>query len=253
MAEIVAIVDITRDRAEYPAFQRLAGGLAEGARAIVSERYDARMLYSDELSAEQLIEQTSDAAAVILLGGEDVTPEFYGGPEEYTGKGPHHREVDARQIELIRHLAAERTPTLGICRGAQIMNVALGGTLVQHLEVPGHRNPEILKDLTLRTHAVDIDAESIVGRAMALSRGARRADGAVIAEVQSAHHQAIGEPGAGLRVVARASDGVVEAVQHEEAPMVGVQWHPEDPNTSGEQVTFLLSALIGGDAAGSLE
>lgn len=243
MTETIAIVDITRDRPEHQSFQRLAGGLAEGARKIVSQNYDARMLYSDELNAEQLIEQTRDAAAVIFLGGEDVTPEFYGGADDYTGKGPHHRVADERQIELIRHLAAQRTPTLGICRGAQIMNVALGGTLVQHLEVPGHRNPNILTDLTLHTHSVDIEAESIVGQAMGEAASAQNSDGVVTVDVQSAHHQSIDRTGPELRVVARTPDGVIEAVQHESAPMVGVQWHPEDPKTSGEQVTFLLRVL----------
>ena len=245
MTKRVVLIELTRDRAQNPAFQRLAGRLAEGARALAAREFDARLLYADELDVEQLIEATADAAAVVFLGGEDVDPVFYDGATEYPGGGTHHRLADERQIALIRHLERERTPVLGICRGAQIVNVALGGTLVQHLEVPGHRNPNILHDLTLATHSVRVEEGSRIARAMADDATARRDGEHVVVDVQSAHHQAIEQPGRGLRVVARSADGVIEAIEHENVPILGVQWHPEDPNSSGEQVGYLLRVLTG--------
>lgn len=240
---LVAIVDLTRDRPERQAFQRLAGGLAESMRRLAAEHYRVRMVYTDELTTDGLIQQTADADVVVFLGGEDVAPSFYGGSEDYEGMGAQLAAEDGRQIELIRRLVAERTPTLGVCRGAQIVNVALGGTLVQHLEVPGHRNPQILKDLRLATHDVELSAGSRLAEAFAGEAG-KHAD--VTVSVQSAHHQAIDVPGAGLKVVGRADDGVIEAVEHETAPLIAVQWHPEDPNTDGEQVTILLRSLLQG-------
>lgn len=253
MAHTVTLIDITRDRPANPAFQALAGSLAEGARRVASERYETTVLYADEWDAAQLIEQTEGASALVFLGGEDVDPMFYDGSADYPGSGTHHTLADERQIELIQHHARLGTPILGICRGAQMLNVALGGTLVQHLEVPGHRNPNILNDLTLATHTVEIDEDSRVGRAMRADDTARAADGTVTVAVQSAHHQAIDRPGEGLRIVGRSADGVVEAVEHVSAPIAGVQWHPEDPNTSGAQVTFLLETLVAPERTSSLE
>src|SRR5690606_32278417 len=161
----------------------------------------------------------------------------------YTGEGLHYREVDEREAEMVRRLAERGVPQLGICRGAQLVNVAMGGTLVQHLEVPGHRNPSILDDRTLAAHEVSIDGESRLGRAFA-PLGATGDDGHVRLVVQSSHHQAVAEPGEGMRAVARTDDGVVEAIEHETAPLFAVQWHPEDPQIDAAQVTVLLTLLL---------
>lgn len=243
MTKRVVLIELTRDRADNPTFQRLAGRLAEGARALAAREFDAQLLYADELDVEELIAATTDAAAVVFLGGEDVDPVFYDGATQYQGGGTHNSLADQREIALIRYLERGRIPVLGICRGAQIVNVALGGTLVQHLEVPGHRNPNILQDLTLVTHPVRIEQPSKVAQAMSANTTARRDGDHVVVDVHSAHHQAIEKPGRGLRVVARSADGVIEAVEHENAPILGVQWHPEDPNSSGEQVSYLLRIL----------
>jgi putative glutamine amidotransferase len=151
--------------------------------------------------------------AVCLSGGPDLDPDAYGAPDRHAELGPTEPGLDAFELALARAADARGLPVLGICRGAQALNVARGGTLHQHL--PGHRQTEAG---TETTHAV------------AIARGSRLAAiaGAGELAVNSFHHQAVDALGHGLRVAARAADGTVEAI---EAPgprlFLGVQWHAE--------------------------
>jgi putative glutamine amidotransferase len=150
---------------------------------------------------------------ICLSGGPDLDPDAYGAPERHAELGPTEPGLDAFELELARAADARGLPILGICRGAQALNVARGGTLHQHL--PGHRQTE---PATATTHTVHIEPDS------------RLADvaGAGRLRVNSFHHQAVDVLGRGLRVVAQAADGIVEAI---EAPgtrlVLGVQWHAE--------------------------
>ncbi len=148
---------------------------------------------------------------ICLSGGPDLDPVAYGAPERHVELGPTEPSLDAFELELVK-LALERgLPILAICRGAQALNVACGGTLHQH--VPGHRQTAMA---TETTHAVTISARSRLHRIV----------GARSIEVNSFHHQAVDRVGAGLRVVARAGDGTIEGIEGA-GFTVGVQWHAE--------------------------
>ena len=153
---------------------------------------------------------------LLVIGGDDVDPALYG-EEPHPDLGPVDRARDDFEIALIRAASAGRVPTLGICRGVQVMNVALGGTLHQHV-------PAEVPDAIAHGGGYD-DLHEI-----AVAKGCRLA--AVVGEsrlaVNSHHHQAIDRPAKGLVVTARAPDGVIEGAEAPGHPfLVGVQWHPE--------------------------
>jgi len=146
-----------------------------------------------------------------MTGGGDLDPENYGAPptRERRACDPIR---DGWDIALCR-LAVERDlPTLAICRGSQILNVALGGTLVQHIE-----------------DHFDIDRynEGRPRRVDRCGQHGRRMTGASRLGANTLHHQALMTPGDGVRVVAQAPDMTIEAIEVEGKPVVGVQWHPE--------------------------
>ncbi len=148
---------------------------------------------------------------ICLSGGPDLDPIAYGAPDRHVELGPTEPSLDAFELELVK-LALERgLPILAICRGAQALNVACGGTLHQH--VPGHRQTAMA---TETTHAVTISARSRLHRIV----------GARTIAVNSFHHQAVDRVGRGLRVVARAEDGTIEGIEGA-GFTVGVQWHAE--------------------------
>jgi putative glutamine amidotransferase len=150
---------------------------------------------------------------ICLSGGPDLDPDTYGAAERHAELGPTEPDLDAFELELARAADASGLPLLGICRGAQALNVARGGTLHQHLT--GHRQTE---PATATTHSVHVEPGSRLAQIA----------GADILRVNTFHHQAVDALGRGLRPVAHAADGVIEAI---EAPgsrlVVGVQWHAE--------------------------
>jgi putative glutamine amidotransferase len=166
------------------------------------------------------IEDLLDAVDGLLLsGGPDIDPSAYG-QEPARCLGPTEPELDAFELTLARAADRRGVPLLAICRGAQLLNVARGGTLHQHLpDVVGdairHRQPEPPDRLT---HDVVLEPGSRLAELLGWREG----------EVNSLHHQAIDALGEELRVVARAPDGTVEAVEAPERPfLIAVQWHAE--------------------------
>jgi putative glutamine amidotransferase len=150
---------------------------------------------------------------ICLSGGPDLDPIAYGAPDRHAELGPTEPGLDVFELQLARAADERGLPILGICRGAQALNVARGGTLHQHL--PGHRQTE---PATATTHTVQIEP------------GSRLADvaGAGRLRVNSFHHQAVDVLGRGLRAVAFAADGIVEAIEVPGPRLVlGVQWHAE--------------------------
>ncbi len=148
---------------------------------------------------------------ICLSGGPDLDPEAYGAPVRHAELGPTEPSLDAFELALLDGALERGMPILAVCRGAQALNVACGGTLHQH--VPGHRQTELA---TETTQDVEIAPRSRLAGIM----------GARAIRVNSFHHQAIDRVGRGLRVVARAPDGTVEGVEGS-GFVVGVQWHAE--------------------------
>jgi putative glutamine amidotransferase len=163
---------------------------------------------------------------MVLLGGGDVSPSQYGreinarlfGVDEF---------IDAFEIAAVQHAVALDLPVLAICRGHQILNVALGGTLIQHLE-----NYEVHRDTM---HDVQLTQGSLVAEAM----------GTTQPMTHSFHHQAIDTAAPSLAVVGHSSDRTIEAVQHSTATwVIGVQWHPEDTAEEDPANQGLFNALV---------
>lgn len=158
---------------------------------------------------------------LILLGGSDVNPELYGGDGADPLVKPAPRALDDNEIDAL-HIALRRgIPILAVCRGAQLTNVALNGTLYQDLarDRPGsdvHRTIE--GDLDAAAHNVDVEPDTLLAAWLGAS-------GRI--PVNSYHHQGLATLAPGVRAVATAEDGLVEAFEIAAANLVAVQWHPE--------------------------
>ena len=161
------------------------------------------------------------ASGLLLTGGEDVAPERYGAPS-HAALGPTNPARDATELALLAAARARRLPVLAICRGIQLLNVALGGTLWQDL--PSERASTLRHDQPREAEARTHD--------VALAAGSRLAGatGTLAMSVNSYHHQAVRELAPGLRVSATSADGLVEGVESEDPTwwVLAVQWHPED-------------------------
>ena len=181
------------------------------------------------------VEEASAAArsidGLILSGGDDVHPEAYGVPDEGVSVDAD-LPADLGEIELLKRAVAQEVPVLGICRGVQIVNVAYGGSLHQHMLGRSDCHPprpEVLDEIIAQRHGLDLAPGSELARI--LGAGPRR--------VNSTHHQAISEVAPGFRAVAWAPDGVVEAIESEgPGYLVAVQWHPEKLPPPRDQELF---------------
>lgn len=163
---------------------------------------------------------------MVLLGGGDVSPANYG--REITARLFGVDEfIDAFEIAAVQHAVSLDLPVLAICRGHQILNVAMGGTLIQHLE-----NYLVHRDTM---HEVELSSGSLVAEAM----------GTTAPMAHSFHHQALDVVAPTLTVVGTHEDGNVEAVQHTSATwVIGVQWHPEDTAQEDSANQNLFNALV---------
>jgi putative glutamine amidotransferase len=170
------------------------------------------IFFTRESDPARLIERLD---GLVLSGGLDVDPRLYGGEP-----GQHSTQLDPEQdrfeIALTR-LAIERgIPILGTCRGHELLNVALGGTLHDHLDQLEPRHRRVNYPMRDRGHAIRFAANSTLHGLYGSS-----------ADVNSFHHQAVDQLGDGLSAVAFSDDGVVEAIELKGAHAIGVQWHPE--------------------------
>lgn len=170
------------------------------------------------LDPERAVAALNGVQGLVLTGGEDVDPSRYGAPP-HPKLGETDPARDAVELSLIRAARARRLPVLAICRGIQILNVALGGTLYQDLasERPGPIDHE---DKSAR-HGLRMEPGSLLHRTL----GTRQTS------VNSRHHQAIRDLAPGLRATAWADDGVIEGAEAgngTEPWTLAVQWHPED-------------------------
>lgn len=169
---------------------------------------------------------------VILPGGGDITPAFFG--EQNRGSHSIDTELDILQLQALDMCARERIPILGICKGIQLINVGLGGTLYQDMPTAGRH----------RYEGCDKYHDTVIEEGSWLYGlyGGR-------ATVNSAHHQSIKKLGEGLKAVQHCpEDNCIEAIVHTRLPILGVQWHPERIDNrratiAGEKVLAYLVSL----------
>lgn len=194
---------------------------------------DAVLLSPEGLESTTLLQRLE---GLILSGGGDISPDLYG--------GKNHQEIyginsvrDRTEISAVKYAIEHQLPVLGICRGIQIMNVALGGTLIEHIpdladKTVVHRLPEECECL----HSVRLIPDSLTGRIF----------GQAEINVHSFHHQAVRDLAAPLKAAAHSSDGIIEAIELPNHPFfIGVQWHPElssDPILQKLFVAFIEAA-----------
>ena len=156
---------------------------------------------------------------LLLIGGEDVDP-FLFGEEPHQKIGRTVRQRDDSDLLLMKHAFEKQMPILGVCRGAQVMNVAFGGTIIQ--DIPSQvENALGHKQLSKRgalAHSVEV-----------LTPKFKEIFEDDVFRVNTFHHQSVGELGKGLILSAVAKDGIIEGIEHESHPYcVSVQWHPEE-------------------------
>lgn len=179
---------------------------------------------------------------LILSGGGDIDPSFYDGrtvPELYDVDA----DRDEFELEVVRVAKDRKIPTLAICRGLQVVNVAFGGTLIEHIgSADGSPHPHAAPESAWQGHLeVTLDPRSRTAAAMRTDRPL----------VNSVHHQAVREPGTGLRVVGRSIDGHIEALEPEAGDwsLIAVQWHPEYLARIDAPSQSLFNQLISAAAA----
>lgn len=182
-----------------------------------------------DYAADRPADVVRSADAILLAGGGDVLPSLYG-EEAHATFDAAEPGRDAYEIELARRAAEADLPLLAICRGIQVLNVARGGSLIQHIPEEAGDVNHVLRDPPF---AIAHDIWVTSGTLLAQLLGDKM-DGDTI-PVNSRHHQAVKKVGAGLVVTATAPDGVVEAVEDPTRRFcLGVQWHPENFYRTGE-------------------
>jgi putative glutamine amidotransferase len=226
---IVGLTTYHRDLEERPRFY-LPSAYVDAVR--VGGGIPVLLTPGEERPAE-LLERVD---ALVFSGGGDLDPAHFGGeahPDSYF----ICQERDAFELQLMRAALERETPVLAICRGTQVLNVALGGSLHGHLE-------DVVGDTILHResqtrhlhHPVKLDPQSRLAELFGTTE---------LAEVASWHHQAVDRLGAGLRAVAWAPDGTVEALELADAPqLLAVQWHPELQIELGSCQRKLFEALV---------
>ncbi|WP_409291918.1 gamma-glutamyl-gamma-aminobutyrate hydrolase family protein [Peribacillus sp. SCS-37] len=175
---------------------------------------------------------------ICLSGGEDVDP-YYFGAEPHPKLGKVVPDRDEAELGMIRHARLRGIPIFGICRGIQVLNIALGGTIIQDIE---SERPKSIKHTQLAprgsaSHSISIDRNSRLFRAA----------GRDVIRVNSFHHQAIEKIADELVVTASATDGIIEAVESRDFSkgwMSAVQWHPEDMAKTDEVMNALFAEFV---------
>jgi putative glutamine amidotransferase len=166
-------------------------------------------------------------SGLVLTGGEDVDPARYGEQRHEKVRSVNPAR-DATEAALVQEAKARQMPVLAICRGIQILNVALGGTLIQ--DIPSEVETSISHDdegpRDSRTHDISVEPGSLIARAI----------GTEHATVNSFHHQSVERVADGMRITARSPDGIIEGIESTDRNwwVMGVQWHPEEMTESAE-------------------
>ncbi|HET7710830.1 MAG TPA: gamma-glutamyl-gamma-aminobutyrate hydrolase family protein, partial [Thermoanaerobaculia bacterium] len=183
---------------------------------------------------ENAADVVEELDGLVLAGGEDCDPATYG-EEKHPTVEPMDPRRQENDLALARAARERGIPTLGICLGLQMMNVAAGGTLIQDIDTQHDTDIRHASEPENRArHSVIIEGGTNLGSILSAGE----------IDVNSSHHQAIKDLGEGLRVTAHAPDGIIEGLEDPAHPFyIGVQWHPED--MPGESTaTSLLGAFV---------
>ena len=187
-------------------------------------------------------EMLNEVDGLILTGGGDVHPGLYGREDQMALVEEVNEMRDSFEFGVIEQALDREIPILGVCRGMQIMNVFLGGTLIVDLPTAGYEN-HVERETFESRHDLEVVPNSLLG---AISGNSPR-------RVNSIHHQAVDQPGKGLMVSSRSDDGVVESLEwilKDRMPfLLLVQWHPErmedfDNPCSGFIVEYFLREVV---------
>lgn len=180
--------------------------------------FQSEILFHEEKN--QALKNFESCDALLLSGGEDVTPSLYG-QAQWKEVADCNRSRDDFEFELLERSRSRKIPVFGICRGIQIANVFFGGTLIQDIEKVGKTNHKKISGQQDKIHTISVDENSHLFQAL----GEKNVD------VNSSHHQSADKIGKDLKVVAKSEDGIVEALEWENSdgkfPLMLVQWHPE--------------------------
>ena len=205
------IIGVTDNRVNEAKYALYASWLAAGRPDVEILRLTPREGNASEFSR---------CDALVLTGGGDVDPALYGGNTKHPTLYEISPERDRCESGLLRGALDSGRPVLGICRGMQLANVVLGGTLITDLEEAGHPPHGPVGGVKCR-HEVILDPTSALSRAIGAERG----------DVASSHHQAVDRVAEGLRISGRSGDGVIEALEiageRGGFRLLLVQWHPE--------------------------
>lgn len=215
---VTATTEVIRDRSRVRLNEAYTDALvAAGLVPVILPPMDAHVA----------VASLRDVAGLVLTGGEDVEPALFG-QRPHPKTGAPHRQRDAYEIALARAAFERRVPTLAICRGAQVMNVALGGSLVQDIpdELPSAIDHEAAGKRAERVHRVVVEPGTRLLRVIG-ERDIR---------TNSSHHQSIARVATDLKVSAVSEDGIVEGVEARDPAwwMLAVQWHPEELTKTDE-------------------
>lgn len=170
------------------------------------------------------VEEASLAGRLLLPGGGDITPAFFG--QHNCGSQNIDTELDIIQLQTLSLFMEQKKPVLGICKGMQLINVHLGGTITQHIDTADHHK-WIGKDQQHYVYHSGLDRTDFFYQLYGTS-----------AQVNSAHHQAVDRLGDGLAAVCRSGDNIIEGVMHTSLPVIAVQWHPERIMDDGGELLF---------------
>ena len=207
-----------KERARWAFWDQTAHLVADTyVRAVQDTGALVMLLPVDSRDPQRLLDRVD---GLMVIGGADLDPAVYG-QERSEATENTYRDRDEFELALTRGALERGLPFLGICRGMQLLNVALGGTINQNLVAADGTNPHrrIVGTFVGTEHDIDLDPGSL----------AARATGEEIHEARCHHHQAIDRLGSGLLVTGSARDGVPEAIELEgdDSWVLGVQWHPE--------------------------
>lgn len=236
MAPLVAVAGrtasagkVSRDAATFAGQRYLDAIIRAGGEPVV--------ITPRELTSDAAKEVTNSCDALLLMGGPDVDPALYGYEPHPNTYGVNTLQ-DHFEMALLHAAMLLEKPVLAVCRGIQLVNVALGGTLYQHIDDDSdvaHKPTNFPDGEEFTVHSVRIAQGSHIHRVI----------GASEIDVASFHHQAIDVLGAGLTAVAWSSDGFIEAVEHNTSWLLAVQWHPEDTAAADPYAQALYDAVVG--------